>query len=695
MVSTREPAASAIKYAVPPSVSGKVRPQGKSFRGSSLKQKKLKLGQFVQLVRRLAVFAAAVMYIYTSIAASAASIRILRGKAHSLMEFPADSMSLIGAYAGDKTIRESPLVVNVLENTTAPRAGTIYLESNTSTSTLSCSTPRFNSRLYGDTFLRMLMSAFVRDATYNLTFLSASELVVPVVDCSSTPLVAGDATVMRVFFVMRNKTNAESVLLLAFTFSMQDYSIPKQIQNGPGGIASIARVSDMSASSVKYYFAVAQGYPFGALKFQVYTHLGYTADYLWRLESVPVIVVAETSKEVVTARRTGFYMATEMDQSNIQNRHWALDAAPLDAISKLRWQGGTVLRDAWAWVHCIHVFFATDALFNLGVLFLVIYRNLQAGKIWVGDAFVSISNSLVYRGSWILVSWVVNNFWTLMEFLLDTANTLADRQQDIVAYKEIIEADLMTIFFSLVSVLGFVLRERIDPAVTIVLFIIGFESRLAIATIFPHVLDNITSFAVADLAKSALDVSATVALATPLRFWTIHTISSSESTFVISSLVPIFSSCLLAILYALVRKAYRCAFPDEVRRVQTTSYSDNKEAMELQRGNLTLFEVATGAALQSRLGLVSDYANCKYIKGIKYASADGIYCSGYVIANSKFLIASDDLIAIIVMKVTRLRFKNVYAYEVSGSTVQQNAQLVYPQTISWYDLLHLNISVLS
>lgn len=680
--------ASAGKYAS----GAKVQPQKKQ--GNKKNQRKITPAQLFLLCRRLAVLAAAIAYIVTSILASAATLRILSGTAKPSMSFEPYTMNLIGKYTGSNAIRQSPLLVSVLGGSTTPQNGTLYLESETTTSFKNCSAPLFNSRVYGNTFLRTVLATFVRDATYNLTFLATSELVVPVVDCSSTPLVAGDTTAARLFYLMRDKTDIERAFLLTLTFSMQDYSIPKQIQNGPAGIASITMISDMSAASVAHYFAVAQGYPFGALKFQVYVHLGYTEEHFWRLESIPAVVIAETPKEVVTASRTGFYLNTETEQSNIKNRYWALDTTPIDAISKWRWQGGAVFRDSWAWVHCIHIFFAADALFNLGILFLVIYRNFQAGKIWVGDAFVSISNSLLYRGSWILLSWYVNEFWTLMEFLIGNANILSETQE-VFSYEEILRADMMTMYLSLVSCLGFVLRERVDPAVAIFIFLIGFENRISIATIFPASLNNIKEFAIADYAKSVLDVSETVAQTTPLRFWTVHSLSTKEGKFVISSLVPIFSSCLLVVMYALVRKVYRHYYPEQLHVVRVTSYSDNKEALEAQRGNLTLFEVATGAALQSRLGLVSDYENCKYIKGIKYASADGIYCSGYVIANGKFLVASDDLMSILIMKITRLRFRNIYTYEVTGSSVQQTARLVYPHTISWYDILRLNINVLS
>ncbi|KAF1318979.1 hypothetical protein FI667_g13503, partial [Globisporangium splendens] len=105
--------------------------------------------------------------------------------------------------------------------------------------------------------------------------------------------------------------------------------------------------------------------------------------------------------------------------------------------------------------------------------------------------------------------------------------------------------------------------------------------------------------------------------------------------------------------------------------------------------------MATGAALQNRYGVVSDYVNCWYIKGMKYASADGIYCNGFVIANDKFLVATVDLLSIILMKIIRYRFQNVYIYDVDGNTVNQRARLAYPQTISWSDLMHININVLS
>ena len=110
---------------------------------------------------------------------------------------------------------------------------------------------------------------------------------------------------------------------------------------------------------------------------------------------------------------------------------------------------------------------------------------------------------------------------------------------------------------------------------------------------------------------------------------------------------------------------------------------------------LTLFEIATGATLANRFGLLAEYDNCLYIKGMKFATPDGIYSSGFVIVNKKFLLQANDIWAILFMKLTRTRYKNIYMYEVNGSTVEKMARLVYPETLTVADMLNLNTSILS
>lgn len=60
--------------------------------------------------------------------------------------------------------------------------------------------------------------------------------------------------------------------------------------------------------------------------------------------------------------------------------------------------------------------------------------------------------------------------------------------------------------------------------------------------------------------------------------------------------------------------------------------------MLAHKGHYIEFEIATGAALQVRYGVVSDYENYVAVNGVKYASPDGIYYNGYVIAGGRFLV---------------------------------------------------------
>lgn len=80
---------------------------------------------------------------------------------------------------------------------------------------------------------------------------------------------------------------------------------------------------------------------------------------------------------------------------------------------------------------------------------------------------------------------------------------------------------------------------------------------------------------------------------------------------------------------------------------------------------------------------------------MKFASADGIYASGFIIVTDKFLVQASDISSILLMMITRVRFKYICVFELKGTSVQETAKLVYPDTFTLRDLLHLNISTLS
>ncbi|GAB9466762.1 hypothetical protein Gpo141_00004127 [Globisporangium polare] len=357
------------------------------------------------------------------------------------------------------------------------------------------------------------------------------------------------------------------------------------------------------------------------------------------------------------------------------------------------WHSNTVLLDLWAWVHCIHAILALAKWFNHGILFLIMSRNLQKGKIWIGDALASISNTLLCRGAFVLLSWHLNEFWTISELCLADGYDLVGIQK-LAFFPEIGHADFLTLFLTAVDILGYLMKERIDPTFVTLIFELGFALRVQISGIVLTVLrDCIINYSTSNFEKGLQSGSELLQEVTPLRLRNIHALKGSSVLFRVASSLPNSSLTFgCAVCYVLARKLYRkrCAIP-----TSNAQYVPNGEQQQQTKKTMTFFETATGAELQNRFGVIGDYDNFVFLKGMKFASADGIYCNGFVIANGKFLVATEDIRAIILMKLLRTRLRNVYTYEVDGSKLKQTAQLVYPHTLSWADLLHLNVGILS
>ncbi|KAJ0399661.1 hypothetical protein P43SY_005267 [Pythium insidiosum] len=777
---------------------------------------RLSVGQGLQLVQRIAVLLAALVYIAVSLRASLATLKILQQRPLPPIPMQPDETMLMRHWVGGATVRDSPLVTSALDQVVAPLDGTVYLQSQDTFSFLGCANvPQFDRVLYGNAYLRSVFQTLVRDAAYNLTFLNEIELIAPVVDCSFGPLLTGDQHVLRAFFLVRQIAQPERMSLLPFSYSMQDYSIPKQNQHGPAGLGTIGVIEDMRVQSVAQHIVFSQGYPFAGLKFQVYSYVGESAGHEWIIQSIPANLVLESPKVVVTSSKVGFYIGTTTEQSNMMSRRWEVDRTdPVAAISKWRWDGGPVVFDSWGWVHYVHLLFAADTVIGLIVLFVIIARKLRQGYVWIGDAFMSISTSLFRRGRLEDLAALRS---TLTGFEIATGAALQQRLGVVCDYdnciyiKGVKYASADGIYCSGYVILGgkWLLATR-DLLPLILMKLLRFRFKNIYVYIATSVQTTVASLKVLRgmrnppmrfeayettnilgfvgnglLRDSPLVMGPLQNDTTPRRF-TVYLESNGVFSFTKCS-TPKFdawvngNSLLRLAMLTLIRDASMQDFkiPQQNERgpmgfghhqyikdmrepkVYKSHFSGapgypfepamshvfeplgiNDEGctvgyvvqeridpafavvvfeiffaqrlaiikwfpsvlktvkdyarMDQQLGRtLTLFEIATGAELQSRFGIVADYDNCIIIKGMKYASADGIFCNGFVIARGKYLVATSDILAIIVLKLTRVRLKNVFIFEVTGNSVQQTARLVYPDTLSWSDLTHLNITILS
>lgn len=175
-----------------------------------------------------------------------------------------------------------------------------------------------------------------------------------------------------------------------------------------------------------------------------------------------------------------------------------------------------------------------------------------------------------------------------------------------------------------------------------------------------------------------------------------HESSRYPTSFVFASVGLVVSSFLLIIVsYMIVHKIYRSYPTIQFQVVRVTGRSTEEADLLAQNRTLTIFELSTGTQLLDRYGLLSEYSSYVYNNNTKFATTDGIYASGFAIANDKFVLEAHDLHAIWLMKFTGLRFTDVYVYEVNERVVNQMARLVSPGTLSVQGLMQITISKLA
>ncbi|EGZ27153.1 hypothetical protein PHYSODRAFT_472012 [Phytophthora sojae] len=651
--------------------------------------------EFFKLLHRVIVFAIALWYVSISAKASVASVTVLRGFESKDLGTTVHECALIADYAGTATISESPLVQTVLKGSTDLRNDTIYLVTDSTHSFTECTAVEFyDSSVYGNDFTRFLFNSLQKHAVNDLAYLEELELIAPVVDCTFDLLVSSDEAVtqLRMYFLARQKANTSETMLLSALISTQDFQVDQQYQSGAALLATIAPITDMRATEVTHTFAMAFNYPYESEPhFTSAELLGVSSDNFWIFKSLPQVDSVHPAKEVRTAFRTGGYVDDPIAQSNIEIVIWNLPSDPATELRNWEWHSFASLHDSWAWTHTIHAIFVFVVQFDLVVLTFVIYRRVRSGHFWVGDAFATISNSLLYRGVVIFVSNHFNGYWTLTEMCLAIGNELGNRQY--VHYRpEMAHADLLTFFMNVTSVLSYLFRERIDPVLAFAAFEFGFTYRVELVDGLPALRNIVVDFAEKDYWLGLINVSPFLARLSPMKFWTIHPITVDRKPVVIATVVCIFSTMIYLVAYMIARKVFRCYQRKSAAKHRRSSCYNAAAKVEEDEEQLTSFETATGSALSKRYGVISGYDNYVYRDNKRYASIDAVYGNGYLIANRKFLIATEDIMSLLVMKITKARFTNLYVYTIlADGGVNQTAQLVYPQTLAWSDLLQLDV----
>jgi hypothetical protein len=659
--------------------------------------------RFLHLTHRFLIFLVAVGYVGTSFGATNTAMHLLRGHDNPWNEPEDDTLPLIAGYLGLARLRDSPLVKTYLHDSTAPLNTAIYLQDNSNVRFMNCENAMAPSvaKVFSNAFMRTMYDAITSGVSYNITEIapSAIELIAPIVDCQASLFEVNDPSSAKFFYLVRDRSDPDNVSVLIAYVSNQQFK--STAQSGAAAVATILIVNDMRATDLetRAHTIVSLGYPYWNLQFRKYEFQRLTTDGRAILQLVLPPGKHMFRKTIETACREGFYIKGESEQSNINNYQWVVGGDAVTAVSRWRWVSKPVLHDSWAWIHAVQFFIGMSLLSNLTILCIAAFRSFRSGHRWIGDAFVSISASQAVTAPAVLASWYINEFWCIREFAYSTAFKLTGTNS-LLAYDWHMRADCFTLYLGACGLIGHVCRERIDPVLATVLFLVGYDCRVGILKhVFPSVAANVAAYAEYTYSLNVSPRLPDQDKISPMGFWTTHLMGKPKVAFLARVFLPIYSTLVIVVLYALARRVYRHVYPTAVRvqmgTANSTTTSEHDESLIAQKRILTQFEVATGAKLENRYGVLSEIEASVFVAGTKLASSDGIYSTGFVIANHKFLVQTSDYWSIVLMKVLGRRFRNVYVYDVSGTTVQQTARLVYPHTLSVADLMRIDVSRLS
>lgn len=675
--------------------------------------------QTLHMLHRFVTLATALLYLTVALDGVIATLETLVGVVNPPLSDSSEyNTALVGQLAGSSAVRDSLLMQN-LDFQLAPRNDTMYVDLDGSyVSFTGCSKETTADAIYSNTFLREVYDQLVQNTVHRAPFLdlTASKLIVPVVDCTSSAIEYEDTSVAKIFYLVRNLqpdpvlNGSDQVALVTLAISNQVYEVPNHDERGPISIGTMAILFTMESTSsdVEYIFIGSVGYPFKKLNFRVYEYLEHTADSYWKLRQVPKYSGDEVAQTIVTTCRTGFYCHSPSYQSNINQELWELPADPVGAVSHMNWAGVPTTTNVWSWVHLVHLVFDIQTLTQLVILLVVIYRNWQVGKLWVGDAFSPIANTLMLRGACVLIAWCVDGFWTVTEHCMAVGYAITGNEE-VFVHNSIMHADLMTVFLTCTGLAGKLLHERIDPPLTMLLFELGYQLTPHIIRAIPSALADLTAKIGADYAMGVVTRDVDMSSVSPMGLWSAHKLVDGTNELVAITFAPLLITFALLIVLVLCQKfrrrlkrpkvaSHSRARRSSLRFLRTAVQPPNSTGSTSERAERLLstqFELATGVELSRRYGVLCNYESARLVKGLVFASADGVYSSGFVIVNERFLVATADLVDILLMKLLRLRYRSIYVYDVQGHHVQAMARLMYPGTLSLRDLARLNITMLS
>ncbi|EQC32730.1 hypothetical protein SDRG_09701 [Saprolegnia diclina VS20] len=559
-------------------------------------------------------------------------------------------------------------------------------------------------RIYAPNYVSFLMKNMMVE--YGMAATVTDNSAIAVVDCSFEGRLAQDTTAFKAYLLERH-------LKWVVTFQLQTImaNIPARRDTMPTGTVTITNMTlaslqvaptipsgdtlaGLSSSEVAIHrMFSSRGFPFNTAAFdEVYIN-STTSTGAWNT------YVLSTELEMILQGYGGMYRGSQNEQANYNTFVWQLSPNPLDPIHYFNYEGVGRIKNSWAWGQALVSGFLSFTIITSTIMACIISKNIHTatGVWWIPDISPSVGSGIGFRGVLTILAWWIDGWWALQEWSYNQGNA---RSHLLTMYvlTDSIKSDCLSLFLAGAALIATNFRLRVNPAIPVIVYMIVYSQREAIVAGLGFILTRANDELMANQMLNVVPSDSS-----GLDMWMWHEKLDFNATIVFNEMTWLYIALIVFALYCAMNRFYTVRFTDHLveaahTRGTMTADTGGTGATTGKSGsteNATCFESSTGEYLRHKYGLMSYHENYLFIKGMKYASPSGIWTSGWVVVDNRFLFRTDDIMKVFFNILLCHDIFRAHCHVITESKVDKTVIRVFRKDISIKQLFTLSLRPLS
>ncbi|OQR81354.1 hypothetical protein THRCLA_11809, partial [Thraustotheca clavata] len=427
--------------------------------------------------------------------------------------------------------------------------------------------------------------------------------------------------------------------------------------------------------------------------------------------------VISTQLEMILQGFGGIYRGSQNEQANYNTFVWDLSTNHLDPIHWFNYNGVGRIKNSWAWGQALVSGFLSFTIITSTVMACIISRNIHlATKVWwVPDISPSVGSGIVFRGFLTILAWWIDGWWALQEWTYNQGNERQDLL-DMYVLTDSIKSDCLSLFLAGASIIASFFSLRINPAIPVIFFFIMHGQRELIVGGMGFLLQRANT----ELESNQM-LNVVLSDSTGLDMWMWHEKLDFNGIVVLNEMTWLILALIIFGIYCGVNRVYTSRYTHHLveDRNQRGTLSDTGGTGGSHNTNgtttgksgssdvATCFESSTGEFLRHKFGLMSYHENYLFIKGtfqlilsqkyigMKYASPSGIWTSGWVVVDNRFLFRTDDIMKVFFNIILCHDIFRAHCHIITESKVDKTVIRVFRKDITVKQLFTLSLRPLS